>query len=157
MSTQLPSPVEVFFSYAHEDEELKEGVRKHIVLLQRRGLIRKWHDRMISPGQNWADKIDSHLNTAHVILLLVSADFIASDYCYGVEMKRALERHAAGEARVIPVILRPCDWQDSDFAHLQALPVDGRAVTDWPNPDNAFTDIARGIRRVVEELNANPL
>lgn len=156
MSTQPASPVEVFFSYAHEDEELKEGVRKHLALLQRLGLIRKWHDRMISPGQEWAGEIDSHLNTAHVILLLVSSDFIVSDYCFGVEMTRALERHAAGEARVIPVILRPCDWGLAPFARLQALPTDGRAVTDWPNADNAFTNIAQGIRRVVEELNANP-
>jgi hypothetical protein len=95
-----------------------------------RGVIHDWHDRKITAGSEWKGQIDQHLNTAGVILLLVSADFVNSDYCYDIEMKRALERHDKGEARVIPVILRPVgSWQDALFGKLQALPKDGKPVT----------------------------
>ena len=113
-------------------------------------MIDNWHDRQISAGNEWANEIDEHLNTACIILLLISADFLASDYCYDVEMKRALERDTAGEARVIPVILRSVDWQNASFGKLQALPKDGTPVTSWNNQDEAFTDIARGIRAAIE-------
>ena len=99
-------------------------------------------------GQEWAGAIDEHLNRADVVLLLVSADFLASDYCYDREMTRALERDDAGDARVIPVILRSVDWHGAQFAKLQALPKDARPVTSWPDRDEAFTDVARGIRQV---------
>ena len=100
---------------------------KHLGILKRQGVIRDWHDRKITAGTEWKGQIDHHLDTAGVILLLVSADFIASDYCYDVEMKRALERHDTGEARVIPVILRPVDgWQAAPFGKLQAAPTDGQ-------------------------------
>jgi len=103
-------------------------------------------------GSEWAGQIDEHLNSARIILLLVSADFLASDYCYDIEMKRAMERHEAGEARVIPIILRTCDWTSAPFAKLQALPTDAKPVDSWPSADAAFTDIARAIRRVVQAL-----
>jgi hypothetical protein len=92
------------------------------------------------------------VSAAKIILLLVSSDFIASDYCYDIEMKRALEKHRAGEARVIPIILHPCDWERATFAKLQTLPKDAKPVTKWSNRDEAWTDVARGIRKVVEEL-----
>ena len=111
-------------------------------------------DRKIGAGTEWKAQIDNHLNSAHLIFLLISADFVASDYCYDVEMKRAMERHDAGEARVIPIILKPCDWHNGPFGKLQALPKDGRAVTDWSNRDKAFTDVAKGIRAAVAELAA---
>src|SRR2546421_9745171 len=103
------SPVIVFYSYAHEDESLRNELEKHLSLLQRRGIITTWHDRKIVPGTDWAYAIDSHLNEATIILLLVSPDFMASDYCYSIEMDRALKRHQAGKARVIPIILRSVD------------------------------------------------
>src|SRR5215469_3613891 len=96
-----PTPIEIFCSYAHEDEEWWQKLETHLSLLKRQGLISLWQDRLIAPGTDWAQTIDAHLETASVILLLVSADFLASDYCYGVEMKRALERQEAGEARVV--------------------------------------------------------
>lgn len=102
-------------------------------------------------------KVDEHLNTSQIILLLISPDFIASDYCYDKEMNRALERHEVGEARVIPVILRPVDWTKAPFSKLKALPTDGKAVTKWANRDSAFLDIAQGIRKVIEELAAQPI
>jgi tetratricopeptide (TPR) repeat protein len=159
MPTSNPpeEPLELFYSYAHADEALRKELEKHLRLLQQRGLITGWHDRKIPAGAPWADEIDTHLNTAQIILLLISADFLASQYCYGVEMKRALERQEAGEARVIPIILRPVDWEHEPSLHkLQALPTGAIAVTDWPmSPtyDNAFKDIARGIRLVVEEYH----
>jgi hypothetical protein len=98
------------------------------------------------------DESDDHLNTADVILLLISSNFLASDYCYDVEMKRTMERHEAGEARVILVILRLVDWEDASFSKLLALPTDGKAVTSWSNRDEAFENVAQGIRAAVEEL-----
>jgi hypothetical protein len=157
MSIQSPSePVSLFYSYAHEDEELRNQLDKHLRLLERQGLITTWHDREIRAGDNWANEIDFHLESAQIILLLISADFLASEYCYGVEMKRALDRHLADEARVIPIILRPVDWkQVLILSSLQALPTDAKPVTTWsssPPYDAAFEDIAQGIRKVVEDL-----
>jgi hypothetical protein len=87
---------------------------------------------------------------------LVSADFLASNYSYDVEVQQAMARHHAGAARVIPVILRPVDWHSAPFGALQALPKDGRPVTNWPTHDDAFLDVARGIRAVAEELARRP-
>jgi tetratricopeptide (TPR) repeat protein len=145
-------PVEVFYSYAHEDATLRNELEKHLSILHRQGIISSWHDRQIEPGTDWAKDINTHLETASLILLLVSSDFLASDYCYGIEMKRALERDAANEARVIPIMLRPVDWHGSPFERLQALPTDAKPVTKWPNQDEAFADIATGIRRAIEDL-----
>ncbi len=147
--------IEVFFSYAHKDEELRDELANHLKLLERQGVISAWHDRQITAGTNWEGQIDEHLESAKIILLLVSADFLASDYCYDVELKRAMERHEAKEARVIPIILREVDWQGASFGKLQALPKNAEPVTNWPNRDRAFADIARGIRRAVEELAGN--
>jgi len=122
-------PVEVFYSYAREDEALRDELEKHLSLLKRQGLIGAWHDRRISAGQNWASEIDAHAESADIILLLVSADFLASDYCINVEMTTALRRHTQGAAVVIPIILRPVDWSGAPFGHLQALPRDGKPVT----------------------------
>lgn len=144
--------ISLFYSYAHVDEKLRDELDKHLVLLRRKGLIAPWHDRNISAGTEWADQIDQHLNTAHIILLLISADFLASTYIFSIEMKRALERHEAGEARVIPILLRPVSWEDAPFAYLQVLPQDGNPVTTWPNQDLAFVNIALQIRKVVKEL-----
>lgn len=116
------------------------------------GDIRDWHDRKVTAGTKWEGRIDQHLNSAHIILLLVSSDFLASNYCHDVELKRAIERHEAGEARVIPVILRDCDWKSATFGRLQALPKDGKPITSWSNRDTAFTDVAKGIRRAVNEV-----
>ncbi len=145
------APRSIFISYAHEDELLRQRLEAHLSLLRRQGLIADWHDRQIMPGAEWAQEIDEHLETASIILLLISPDFLASDYCYDKEMQRALERQKLGEVRVIPTLLRPCDWQTSPFAHLQCLPHDGKAATTWQNPDEAFSAIAQGLRRIIEK------
>ncbi|XXU80978.1 toll/interleukin-1 receptor domain-containing protein [Sorangium sp. So ce1151] len=121
-------------------------------MLKREGLLQSWHDRRIGAGDEWAGQIDRNLDEAEVILLLVSADFLASDYCFDKEMKRALARHDAGQARVIPVILRKTDWRSAPFARLLALPKDGRPVTLWQDRDEAWTDVALGIRSAIEGL-----
>jgi tetratricopeptide (TPR) repeat protein len=150
-------PVEVFYSYAHKDEKLRIELDKHLSILKRQNIITGWHDRKIIGGDDWKDEIDKHLNTAKVILLLISADFLASDYCYGIEVERALERNAAGEARVIPVVLRAVYWKGALFRNLQALPTDGKAVTSWQNRDEAFTNITEGIAKAIEEIQqTNP-
>src|SRR6266436_1082626 len=154
--TKKTKTIEVFYSNAHEDENLRNKLAKHLKLLQRQNLIIEWYDRETSAGEEWKHKIDSHLNTAQIILLLVSPDFITSDYCYDTEMMRAMERHEKQEARVIPIILRPVEWHDAPFGKLEPLPKDGKPITKWPDTDDALLDVARGIRRVVEELTKNP-
>jgi len=153
-STSLPEAVEVFFSYSHKDEELRDKLANHLTMLRRQGVIAAWHDREISAGTEWAGEIDRRVNSARVILLLISDDFLASDYCYDIELKRAMERHEAGEALVVPIILRPVDWNGAFFGKLQALPKNAKPVTTWENRDEAFLNIAQGIRRAVEIIRA---
>ena len=151
----IARPLSVFCSYSHKDAKLRAQLDDHLSNLKRQQLISVWHDRDISAGTDWVDQINEHLNTADIILLLVSASFIASDYCYSVEMKRALERHERGEARVIPVILRWADWESAPFGKLQALPSDGRPVTKWSDREEAFMNVAQGIRKAVNEMSAS--
>jgi internalin A len=143
----------VFFSYSHKDEGLRDELETHLKLLQRQGIISIWHDRKILPGTAWDGEIDGRLETAHIILLLISADFIASDYCWDQEVTRALARHNAGEAIVIPIMLRPCDWQDAPFAALQGLPANMTPVTAHSDRDAAWTNVAGGIRAAAEKLD----
>ncbi len=145
-------PIEVFCCYAHEDETWLRRLEMHLSLLKRQGIVFIWHDRQILPGTDWAKAIDAHLETASLILLLISSDFLASGYTDSIEMKRALQRHEANEARVIPILLRPVDWQGALFAHLQALPTDAKPITSWIDPDSAFADVAVGIRQAIESL-----
>jgi hypothetical protein len=144
--------INLFYSYAHNDEALRNELDKHLSILQRRGIIAEWYDRNISAGTEWVNQIDHHLNIAHIILLLISSDFLASDYCYSIEMKRALERHDLGEARVIPILIRPVDWHGAPFAKLRVLPQNAQPVTAWLNQDLAFVEIAIQIRKVANEL-----
>jgi hypothetical protein len=144
--------IEIFFSYAHEDEELVNDVRQQLVIFERQGKIIKWHDRQIPAGTEWKSVIDHRLQHCHMILLFVSPDFLESRYCWDVEVKVALERHERGDARVIPIILRPCPWEVAPFAKLQALPRDGRPLSQWADRDQACLDIARGLMAVVDEL-----
>ncbi len=148
----VPQPLELFYSYAHEDETLRDALEKHLSMLKREGVITGWHDREITAGREWENQISEHLESAQIILLLISADFLDSDYCYDKEMRRALERHNAGEATVIPIILRSVDWKGAPFSKLQALPKDGKAVTSWSNQDEAFTNIAEGIRKAAQKI-----
>lgn len=143
----------IFFSYSHVDENLRNQLEIHLSTLKRQGLIETWHDRRIIAGDEFDTAISDNMDKADVILLLVSADFIASDYCYSKEMARALERHHAGECRVIPVILRPCDWKHTPLAKLTGVPTDNRAITSWPSIDDALLNVTGQIRAAVEQRN----
>ena len=145
--------IEIFFSYAHEDEELMDEVRRQLIVFEREKHIVKWHDRMIPPGSDWKNQIDDRLHYAKIILLFMSPHFIESKYCYEIEGKEALKRHDAGEAVVIPVVLRPCAWDASPFGKLQALPKDAKAISTWDNLDIACLDVARGVMSKADELN----
>jgi TIR domain len=142
----------LFFSYSHADERLRDQLETHLSGLRRQGIISSWHDRRIIAGTELDKTIDNHIDTADLILLLISPDFIASDYCYEKEMNRALERHHTGQARVIPVILRPCDWHSLPFGALLATPRDSRPITMWPNIDEAFLDVVTAIKNALKEL-----
>lgn len=148
--------ITAFVSYSHQDDDLREELDKHLTMLKRQGVIDLWHDRRITAGEELDDAIDAALERAQVALLLVSPDFIASDYCYKREMTRAMERHEAGDARVLPIILRPCDWHDAPFGRLMALPRDGRPVVKWPSLDDAFLDVVHGIKGALKELGVDP-
>src|SRR5260370_5337135 len=148
------SPLTLFYSYADEDEGLRNELEKHLSLLQRQGIIAEWHHHKILPGANKNQVSEEQLFSAQIILLLISPDFLASDASHS-EMQRALQRHEGGLARVIPLLLRPVDWESAPFAHVQALPRDSKPVTTWKNLDLAFVDIAKGIRSAIEQWNAS--
>lgn len=150
--TNLP-PVPVFISYAHKDERLKNKLLTHLSTLKKLGIISEWNDRDITAGDDWADQIDKNLKNAKIVLLLISSDFIQSDYCYSIEMKYALRRNKAGRCVVVPVFLRPCHWKGLLFGKIQGLPSDAEPVTGkgWKNQDYAFTEVAEGIQKTVEK------
>jgi len=148
-------PIDIFLSYSHKDEKFRAELEKHLASLKREGFIKPWHDRKITPGNEWASEIDSHINKAKIILLLISADFIASEYCYDKEMNQAIERHKKNQTFVIPIILRPVDWNNTPFAKFQALPKNAKPVTKWANPDDAYLDIVNGIRRAIQNLQVD--
>src|SRR5713101_8398394 len=144
--------IKLFYCYAREDKPLRDELEKHLSWLKRRYQLTNWHDREILPGEEWEKAIDTHLNSAHLILLLISPDFMASDYCFGKELQRALARHKAGTCRVVPILLRPTYWKDAPFSSLQLLPIDAKAITRWPDRDEAFENVVTEISRTIEDL-----
>jgi CheY-like chemotaxis protein len=150
-------PVSLFYSYAHEDEALRDELRGHLKILERRGLLSSWYDREIKAGEDWHARIDEQLQMADLVLLLVSKDFIESDYIFGNELTVAMQRHQAGFATVVPVIVRAIDIDPDDrealpFLSLQGLPTDMRPVTSWPNRDEAWTNVAKGLRGTIKAI-----
>ncbi len=148
----LTKAIEVFYIFAQEDEELRAGLEKQLALLRKLGLITDWHSGKIYAGREWMSEIENHLHAAQIILLLISAYFMASD-SYDIA-RQAMERYEAGSARVIPIILRPVDWKGAIFDRLEVLPTNKRPVTSWTHRDEAFFNVAKGIRNIVEELSA---
>src|SRR5216683_64559 len=152
MADALKQEIKLFYCYAHEDKPLRDELEKHLSWLKRRYQLTNWHDREILPGEEWEQAIDTHLNSAHLVLLLISPDFMASDYCFGKELQRALARHKAGTCRVVPILLRPTYWKDAPFSSLQLLPIDAKAITRWPDRDEAFENVVTEISRTIEDL-----
>lgn len=147
----MSNPLEVFCCYAHEDRELMALLNKYLTPLQKLGQISMWSDIHIKSGTDWGKEMRQHLESADLILLLISPDFLASDYCYDIEMGRAIERHKQGSARTIPILLRPVHWHTMPFAHLQVLPSNGLPITKWSDRDDAFHDIIGSIHQVIAE------
>ncbi len=154
--TSPPPPPQVFISYSRKDERTFRELLRHLSPLSRSGVITSWHERTIEPGSDWRAEIDSHLEKAKIIIFLVSADFLASDYASGIEMKRAIEKHRAGEATLIPVIVRPCDWSASALAEFQALPRDARPISLWRNRDEALLNVTQGVTEAIVRRPETP-
>jgi hypothetical protein len=142
----------IFTSYAHADEDLKKELDKHLKVLKRSGKIDSWNDRELVAGQDWNEEIMSELNKATIILLLISIDFNASDFIWDKELASAMKRHEEGTARVVPIILRQCEWHSLPYAKLQSLPRNAKPVTEYANRDEAFTEIAVGIEKLVDYM-----
>ena len=153
-SSVTEKPLDIFISYSHRDEDLKEELEVHLSTLKRQGKINPWQDRVLEAGTEWDPQIKAALELAHIILLLITPRFMASDYIHDVELSRAIERHQAGTASVIPIILKPTDLTDTPIAKLQALPKDAKPITRWEDQDEAFLNVVTGIRRVVDTLNS---
>lgn len=152
--------ISIFISYSHEDESYKDKLEKHLSILKRNNIVETWHDRKILPGEEWDKKIKNELENAQIILLLVSVDFLSSNYCYDIEIKRAVERHDKGEAVLIPIMLRKCDWNETSFSKIQALPKNAKPVKNFDDEDEAFYSIVEGIKSSIillkkrKELNS---
>jgi Zn-dependent metalloprotease len=147
-------PITIFYSYSHKDERYRDDLASSLALLKRQGLIREWYDRNLVAGEKWEEAIYRELDAADVILLLISRDLINSDFIWGQELKRAMDRDAAGQARVIPIVVRPADWQASPLGALQALPKNAKPITLWQSRDAAWLDVATGIRAAIGQLQA---
>lgn len=144
--------IKVFLSYSHEDEKYKQELDKHLAVQKRNGVIETWNDRKLLAGTHIHEEIDEKLVEADLIILLVSADFFASDYCYEKEMKKALELNEAGKNIIIPVIVRECDWLESPLEKLVALPTDGKAISTWKDKDGAYMNVVNGIKNAIHTL-----
>ncbi len=148
--------VKIFISYSHRDEEHFNSLIESLAALRREGIVDDWHDRKIGAGDDWKNSIDEALSASQVILLLVSAAFINSDYCFTKEMSEALKMREEGRAKVIPIIVRSCEWQIHPLSSLQAVPKGANPVTSWDNRDEAWTDVVREVRKAVREFNHSP-
>jgi len=142
------------FSYAHSDERLRDELQKHLSPLKRMGKIDTWYDRCIVPGEEFENKIEQAFLEADIVLLLVSPDFIDSDYCYEIEMQKSLARHDSGEAIVIPVILRPCAWKELPFGKILAATKDGKPITKFTNIDDGFVEVVEAVSRAITSLGS---
>lgn len=150
----MPQKLNFFLSYAHEDEAMKTQLDKNLIMLKRSEKINVWQDRQILAGTEWNDTIAKELAAADIILLLISVDFNNSQFIWEKELKIAMDRHEKNEARVIPVILRPCEWSEMPYAKLQALPTGAKPISSFEDTDTAYTDVAKGIRMVVDYMLA---
>ncbi len=157
MAADVVRTIRIFYSYAHKDLEFRNDIERHLATLRRLGYITTWYDREILPGTKWEYEIDAHLDSADIILPLVSSHFINSDYCWGKELTMALDRYNNRKTLVVPILLSPFDYKGTLFGDLQMLPTGGKAITSWANRDDALTDVAIGIRKLVEPLRAQKL
>jgi formylglycine-generating enzyme required for sulfatase activity len=147
----MTEPIEVFLSYSHKDDELRQELSSHLSSLTRQKLIKPWDDRAIDAGTEWAQEIAQNLERAEIILLLVSANFMSSDYCYGIELFKALERHQAQTVQVIPIIIRACDWQESPLGQLQAIQSVASSRNQYDR-DHSWVEVITEVRKVAKQI-----
>ncbi|MDZ4682120.1 MAG: TIR domain-containing protein [Saprospiraceae bacterium] len=156
-TTSTPPPVantagakKIFFSYSKYDREYLEQLLRHLSVLRRKGKIAAWDDHQILPGEEWDDAVKNQLTQADIILLLISADFLATDYIWDVEIKTAMERHAQKSVQVVPIVLRPCSWEaDTPFGKLNGLPSKAKPVSSYSDRDQAWLEVVQGIERLL--------
>lgn len=144
--------IKIFYSYAHADREWLERLTSHLAVLKRQGRLAEWDNSAIQPGTDWKKEIDRQLSTSDIILLLISDHYLTSQFCSTVEMAPAIELHARGKARTIPILLSPVSWQQTPLGKLQVLPSNGIPITQWSNRDEALTSIAKEIGHVVDGM-----
>lgn len=151
------TPISVFVAYSREDEKYKEKLLQHLSLLKRKEVINTWHDSLIIPGATWDEEVRSNLENSKIIILLISIDFLSSDYCYEQEMSRAIARHESKKSIVIPVIVRPCDWKESPIGHIQVLPKDGIPLISpvWGHEDEGFLDVVTRLKTLIARISEN--
>lgn len=149
-TTQPTRAARIFISYSHADEPYKDILEKHLSLLNRIGVVETWSDRALAVGQNWEAEIRSQIEKADITILLISANFLASDYCYTREAAFALEEARTRTMSIVLVILSPVQWTLAPFSSLQSLPRNAQPITTWPNQDEAWAQVADGIRRLVQ-------
>lgn len=152
MSPVQKEGLALYYCYASEDKLLRDELDKHLMTLKRQEQISTWHQGEIQPGTEWKHEISTHLQQSDIILLLISPDFFASEEVYREEMTQAFARHERHQALVIPVLLRPTDWEGTPVNKLQTLPINGKPITQWDNRDEAFLQITQGIRNAIKDL-----
>ncbi|MCT4628821.1 toll/interleukin-1 receptor domain-containing protein [Winogradskyella sp.] len=149
MSNNIP----IFYSYSHKDEVFRKELEMHLTILKRQGIIETWYDRRIAPGNNWKEEINLNMQSAKIILLLISSNFLASDYCYDSETIFAMDQAKEEKTIVIPIILKPCLWKEGPFKELKALPRDGKPITTWENIDEAWLNVTEGILQTIKNIH----
>jgi hypothetical protein len=150
-------PWRVFYSYSHKDTKWRDRLSTHLAPLKHQSKIVEWYDRNIQPGADWETEISAQLESAQLIVMLISADFLASEYCFGVEVEKAFVRLKRGEVKVVPILVEPCSWKESPFSELQIIPRDAKAISSWGVlTEEALVDVAREIRTLVSEAPPSP-
>jgi tetratricopeptide (TPR) repeat protein len=150
------SMADLFISYSHKDSALRKELEKSLRRLEQQNAISTWYDRQIGAGEEWRTDIDRHLESARVILLLISEHFLASGYCMNIEMRAAMERHDNGLAAVVPIYLSKCDWHNTPFSELTALPSGNKPVTRWVPRARAFAVIVESLGEVIAQWRRTP-
>lgn len=148
-------PVDLFISYSSADRDALTRLRTHLRPLEREGLITPWSDRLLLVGDKFDERIKAELRKARLIAMILSPDFLASEYVNDVELEIAVQRHQEGTARIIPIVYRQCRWRNTPLGHLQATPTDGRPVlsASWTDKDEAWNVVTDDVARAVSSLS----
>jgi TIR domain len=152
-SKKTMTPIPIFISYSHKDEEFKDALVEQLAPLRRNQMIAPWQDRDLIPGEEWNEAIFEKLKNAKIVLLLVSSSFINSDFCMEKELQAAIDRHKTKECTVVPIIIRPCDFAEMPFAKFQAVPKNAKPITKWENQDEAWLDVVKQLKNLIKNLH----